>query len=47
MEEVFVLSAVRTPIGKCGGGLAGRPPVHHLSADDIIVPADFARGLSR
>jgi acetyl-CoA C-acetyltransferase len=26
MEEVFVLSAVRTPIGKYGGGLAAVPP---------------------
>ena len=26
MEEVFVLSAVRTPIGKYGGGLASVPP---------------------
>jgi L-lactate dehydrogenase (cytochrome) len=25
----------------------GRPGVHDLSAEDIIVPADFARGLSR
>ena len=80
MQEVFVLSAVRTPIGKYGGGLASVPPVtwpptaqpglrnffdllragidstllalgrssvHDLSADDIIVPADFARGLSK
>jgi len=26
MEDVFVLSAVRTPIGKYGGGLASVPP---------------------
>ena len=26
MEEVFVLSAVRTPIGRYGGGLASVPP---------------------
>ena len=26
MQEVFVLSAVRTPIGKYGGGLAAVPP---------------------
>src|ERR1700758_1067358 len=26
MEDVFVLSAVRTPIGKYGGGLAPVPP---------------------
>ena len=26
MEEVFILSAVRTPIGKYGGGLASVPP---------------------
>src|SRR6201987_3209691 len=26
MEEVFVLSAVRTPIGKYGGGLSSVPP---------------------
>ena len=26
MEDVFVLSAVRTPIGKFGGGLASVPP---------------------
>ena len=26
MEQVFVLSAVRTPIGKYGGGLAAVPP---------------------
>ena len=26
MEEVFVLSAVRTPIGRFGGGLASVPP---------------------
>jgi acetyl-CoA C-acetyltransferase len=26
MEEVFVLSAVRTPVGKYGGGLASVPP---------------------
>jgi pre-mycofactocin synthase len=25
----------------------GRPSVHDLSADDIIVPADFARGVSK
>jgi hypothetical protein len=25
MEDVFVLSAVRTPIGKYGGGLASVP----------------------
>jgi len=25
----------------------GRPSVHDLSADDIIVPADFARGMSK
>ena len=27
MEDVFVLSGVRTPIGKFGGGLASVPPV--------------------
>ena len=26
MEDVFVISAVRTPIGKYGGGLASVPP---------------------
>jgi acetyl-CoA C-acetyltransferase len=26
MEEVFVLSGVRTPIGKYGGGLSSVPP---------------------
>src|SRR6516165_10420232 len=26
MEDVFVLSAVRTPIGKYGGGLSSVPP---------------------
>jgi acetyl-CoA C-acetyltransferase len=26
MEDVFVLSGVRTPIGKYGGGLAAVPP---------------------
>ena len=26
MEDVFVLSGVRTPIGKYGGGLASVPP---------------------
>jgi len=26
MEEIFVLSGVRTPIGKYGGGLASVPP---------------------
>jgi acetyl-CoA C-acetyltransferase len=26
VEDVFILSAVRTPIGKYGGGLASVPP---------------------
>ena len=25
----------------------GRPSVHDLSPDDVIVPADFARGMSK
>ena len=34
MEDVFVLSAVRTPIGKYGGGLAAVPPCD-LAADVV------------
>ena len=34
MEDVFVLSAVRTPIGKYGGGLASVPPCD-LAADVV------------
>ena len=38
MEDVFVLSAVRTPIGKYGGGLAAVPAV------DLAAKADSLRG---
>jgi acetyl-CoA C-acetyltransferase len=32
MQDVFVLSGVRTPIGKYGGGLAAVPPLGRLVA---------------
>jgi hypothetical protein len=39
MEEVFVLSAVRTPIGKYGGGLSPVPPCD-LAAQVIRALSD-------
>jgi len=46
-------AGVKNVFDVLGGGIdstllaLGRPSVHDLSPDDIIVPADFARGMSK
>ena len=45
MEDVFVLSGVRTPIGKYGGGLASVPPCD--LAAKMVREAVSRAGVSR